>query len=202
MVESVRRTPSTPYHHGDVPRTVLSAALEAVGEMGAAAVGLREVARRAGVSHATVTHHFGDKAGVFTAVALEGFELLGRELAAVQEAGAGFLELGVAYVRFAVTHPAHFEVMFEPGLYHRDDSQLDAARAGTRAALFDGSTEIAPPGSDDRDQIAAIAGWSLVHGLADLWLSGNLPDLRERDPEQLARTVASLLGPPTMQPPH
>lgn len=197
MVESGPRGRRRPYHHGDVPRTVVAAALDAVVELGASGVGLREVARRAGVSHTTVTHHFGDKAGVFTAIATEGFGLLGDELAATLDAGEGFLELGVAYVRFAVHHPAHFEVMFLPGLYHRDDPELTTARARTRAALHGSSAEIAPTGSGEGDPgfVAAIAGWSLVHGLAQLWLSGNLPDAAGNDPEQLTRTVAAMLGP-------
>ena len=52
-----------PYHHGDLRRAVLAAAVEAITESGPAGLSLRDLARRAGVSHAAPAHHFGDKAG-------------------------------------------------------------------------------------------------------------------------------------------
>src|SRR4029453_17310460 len=107
-------TDARPYHHGDLPRALLEAAVEAAAEVGAAAVSLRDLARRAGVSHAAPAHHFGDKAGLLTAVATEGFELLADELTDARDTGADFLGIGVRYVGFAVDHRAHFEVMYRP----------------------------------------------------------------------------------------
>jgi tetracycline repressor-like protein len=106
-----------PYHHGDLPRALLDAAIQAILEVGPAAVSLRDLARRAGVSHAAPAHHFGDKAGLLTAVATDGFRRLAATLRETYQATGSFLEVGVAYVRFAVTHRAHFEVMFRPELY-------------------------------------------------------------------------------------
>jgi len=176
---------------------VLAAALDAIGETGPSGAGLREIARRAGVSHATVTHHFGDKVGVFTAVATDGFRLLGDELGAA--APGGFLELGVAYVRFAVGHRAHFEVMFRPDLLRADDPALLEARARTSRSLYGGASEIAPGRRADAMTVG-VAGWSLVHGIAQLWLSGNLPAELGDDAEQIARRVAVLLGPERVSP--
>ena len=90
------------YHHGDLPRALLAAAAEAIAEFGPAALSLRDLARRAGVSHAAPTHHFGDKAGLLTALAVEGFDLLA---AAPTAAGDDLLDVGVAYVDFAVRPP-------------------------------------------------------------------------------------------------
>ena len=120
-----------PYHHGDLRRVLLDAAVAAIAERGAAALSLRDLARRAGVSHAAPTHHFRDKAGLLTAVAAEGFALLGTALAEADD----FAATGVAYVRFATTHPGHFAVMFRPVLYHRDDPAVVAARDRTTAML-------------------------------------------------------------------
>ncbi len=69
-------TDTRAYHHGDLRRALLAAALEAIEESGPAALSLRDLARRAGVSHAAPAHHFGDKAGLLTALAAEGFDLL------------------------------------------------------------------------------------------------------------------------------
>src|SRR4051812_6811216 len=122
---------SRPYHHGDLRRALVDAALEMVAEHGPAALSLREVARRAGVSHAAPTHHFRNKAGLLTAIAADGYRLLAR---ALEEAGAKagreeragkestpFREQGVAYVVFATEHPAHFAVMRAPYLLDTDD---------------------------------------------------------------------------------
>jgi AcrR family transcriptional regulator len=124
------------YHHGDLRRALLAAAADAITEHGVAALSMRDLARRAGVSHAAPTHHFGDKAGLLTALATEGFELLARALATSRLASNSFLEMGVSYVRFAVTRSSHFEVMFRPDLYHADDPDLLAARAKSGDALY------------------------------------------------------------------
>src|SRR5215213_4055244 len=105
-----------PYHHGDLPRALLEAAVEAIAEVGPAAVSLRDLARRVGVSHAAPAYHFGDKAGLLTAVAADGFERLAATLRQAYQTTGSFLEVGVAYVRFAVTHRAQLEVRFPPAL--------------------------------------------------------------------------------------
>ena len=107
---------------------------------------LREVARRAGVTHAAAAYHFGDKAGLLTAVAAQGYRILTEELRSVRDARRGFLEMGVAYVRFAVSHRAHFEVMYQPELYHRDDDEVREARAGT-ARCSSTAPPVPTPGS-------------------------------------------------------
>src|SRR4051795_10589408 len=116
------------YHHGDLRRAVLDAALDVIATSGPGAISMRDLARRAGVSHAAPTHHFKDKAGLLTAFAAEGFDQLAKALATSRLASNSFLELGVTYVRFAVTRRAQFEVMFRPDLYHAADPELLAAR--------------------------------------------------------------------------
>src|SRR2546423_2801057 len=106
------------YHHGDLRRTLLAAAVEAIAEHGPAAISLRDLARRADVSHAAPAHHFGDKAGLLTAIAAEGYLLLAAALHDAAARTGSFLEVGVAYVGFAVDQPAHFAVMYRPDLYH------------------------------------------------------------------------------------
>jgi AcrR family transcriptional regulator len=178
-----------PYHHGNLRRELLDAALDEILEHGPLDLSLRALARRAGVSHAAPAHHFGDKAGLLTAIAVEGFELLGGALRAAHETG-GFLDVGIAYVGFAVSHPAHFEVMFRPELSRPDDPTLQAARAETTRLLYGPAAEEFP----DADAFkVGIAGWSFVHGFASLWLSGNLRDRLGPDPVAAAREVAPLL---------
>jgi AcrR family transcriptional regulator len=182
--------PARPYHHGDLRPALLRAAVEAIGHAGPAAMSLRQAARQAGVSHAAAAYHFGDKAGLLTAVAAQGYRMLTAELQGVRDARRGFLELGVAYVRFAVRHRAHFEVMYRPELYRPDDPQVRQARAAAAALLYGTA-------SPDAGRLAAgAAAWSLVHGLATLWLNGNLPGELGDDPEEITRLLAPYLNIP------
>jgi AcrR family transcriptional regulator len=183
-----------PYHHGDLRRVLLQAAVEAILESGPATVSLRDLARRAGVSHAAPAYHFGDKAGLLTALAADGFWRLAATLREAHETTGSFLEVGVAYVRFAVTHRAHFEVMFHPELYRPDDPEVSRARQASRALLYGPLASEPDPGSDELR--TGVAAWSLVHGLATLWLNQNLPPQLGDDPEQVTRQVARYLFQP------
>ena len=181
-----------PYHHGNLPRTLLDAAVEVISEVGPAAMSFREVARRAGVSSAAPAHHFGDKAGLFTALATEGYGLLGRAMTDAYERSGSFLDVGVAYVHFAVTHRAHFEVMFRPDLSHQEDPELVVAREGASRLLY-GPAAAASGDADGQSREPGIAAWALVHGLATLMLSGNLPPDTLEDPEAITRRIAGQL---------
>jgi AcrR family transcriptional regulator len=168
----------------------MTAATETIADVGPAAMSLREVARRAGVTHPAATYHFGDKAGLLTAVAVEGYRLLSEALTDAKQHSDSFLEVGVAYVRFAVEHQAHFEVMYRPELYRPEDAELRRARAATAAVLY-GS------GRPDRTELQyGVAAWAIVHGIATLWLNGNLPKGLGSDPEAIARVVAAHLRAP------
>jgi AcrR family transcriptional regulator len=182
--------PARPYHHGDLRPALIAAAVEEIGQAGPAAMSLREVARRAGVTHAAAAYHFRDKAGLLSAVAAQGYRILTQELQDARDAQRSFLEIGVAYVRFAVRHRAHFEVMYRPELYRPDDPEVRKARAGAAALLY--GTD-----SPDAERLAAgAAAWSLVHGIATLWLNGNLPEALGNDPEEITRLVAPYLSIP------
>jgi AcrR family transcriptional regulator len=179
------------YHHGDLRRALLVEAAAAIEEHGVAKLSLRDLARRAGVSHAAPAHHFGDKAGLLTALAIEGHERLAAALASA----SSFLEGGVAYVLFAVRNRAHFQVMFRPELFHADDPALIEARNRAGAALYAGAEQM-PDAAADPGLIreTGLAGWSMAHGFATLWLSGALPDMGT-SVENAARTVLRRLNP-------
>jgi len=183
-----------PYHHGDLRRALLDTALEAVAEQGPAAISLRDVARRAGVSHAAPTHHFGDKTGLLTALAAEGWSLLADALTEAGEQKPSFAELGVTYVVFATAHPAHFAVMRAPGLVRGDDPELAAAqqRAGDRLQAGASSHD---RGTTPETATTALAGWALVHGLSALLVEGMVRPEPGTDVATLARSVTARLRP-------
>ncbi|MET8213995.1 TetR/AcrR family transcriptional regulator [Streptomyces sp. NPDC005373] len=176
------------YHHGDLRRAILRAALKVIRSDGVAAISLRDLARRAEVSHAAPAHHFKDKAGLLTAIATEGYELLATTLdAAPTDTTHQLREMGVRYVEFALGHPAHFEVMFQPQLLHGEDPELTAAKERAARALRSG-IEALPAGRRPDARRAGLAAWSLAHGFATLQLSGSLPTLDD-DPAETFRTI-------------
>src|SRR5262245_11836715 len=189
MAQNQRKRGSEPYHHGNLRRVILDAALEEIADQGPMELSMRELARRAGVSHAAPGHHFGDKAGLLTAIAVEGFELLTVALRRANECG-GFSEVGLAYIAFAVDHHAHFEVMYHPDLYRTDDPAVLDARDAAAQLLYGPAEEAYP----DRDAFrVGIAGWSFAHGFASLWTTGNLRHRLQGDPIDAARAIGEVL---------
>src|SRR4051812_1520115 len=176
------------YHHGNLRRVLIDKALEAIADKGVAAMSLRDVARRAGVSHAAPAHHFGDKQGLLTAIAIEGF----AGLYAVTRAAAGdHVAGGLAWIAWALEHPAHYEVMFTPGLLRLDDPDLVRARAQGVEVLL---TSVRGRGVAEEIVVdAALASMAWAHGFIGLWQTGNLAGLGA-DPIALARRTAEALG--------
>ncbi len=189
-----------PYHHGALREALMAHALDAIAASGPTDWSLRDLARRAGVSHAAPTHHFGDKTGLLTAVAIDGYRKLARELEASWVETGSALELGVAYVRFALANPAAFEVMYRPHLLHADDPKLREAQASASLPLFVAMDELATLDSSIDPGPAAVAAWSIVHGFATLWLNGDLPQAEGSDPEASIRAAAAYLFRPGPRP--
>jgi AcrR family transcriptional regulator len=162
---STSRPKKSSYHHGDLRAATLRAAGKLLEDQGPGGVVLREVARRAEVSHNAPYRHFADREALLAALAAEGFERLGGELSACPPA-----HMGEAYVQFALAHPQRFRLMFG-GLVPlaRDPVLAAASRQAYEALLqaFQGRSDIADPGA------AAAAAWSLVHGLSHLLLDGH-----------------------------
>ncbi|MBZ2199312.1 TetR-like C-terminal domain-containing protein [Occultella gossypii] len=136
---------------------------------------------------------------MLTALAAQGFTRLAGTLRGARADGGSFLDVGVAYVDFAVANPAHFQVMFAPTLLDAGDPELAVARAETFAELRTGVDAMAAPDRIEDAAAAMVAGWSLVHGLATLALTGNLDGAGVRDliaaaePHDLARRAAGML---------
>jgi len=156
-----------PYHHGNLRGALLDAARGVIDQDGPAAVSLRDLARRVGVSHAAPTHHFGDKRGLMTALATEGFQALADRLA---EASPGaMVDLGLAYVEVATARRADFAVMFRPDLLDREDPALRAAQQAAWDALLAGVAALPAESRSSGDLLTARAAWSFAHGFATLW---------------------------------
>jgi AcrR family transcriptional regulator len=169
------------HYDGDLRRALMDAAIGALEDVGADHLSLRDVARRVGVSHAAPAHHFGDKAGLLTAIATEGFDLFVAHLAgAVLTADTDPLDqlaaLGRAYAEFAERFPAHFEVMFRPTLIRVDDEAFARAGDGAFQTLRRHIERCQQGGWRAGADTGAltVAAWSLAHGVSVLRSQGSL----------------------------
>ena len=179
---------------GDLRRALLDAAIASITEHGADHLSLRDVARRLGVSHAAPAHHFGDKSGLLTEIATEGFTLFTAHLAAVADGGedpaAELAALGRAYAEFAERYPAHFDVMFRPALIRTSDPAFGPASAAAFEALGGRIAGFQARGWRAREDTAAltVAAWALAHGIAVLRAQGSVA--RHYDDSSLDGVVA------------
>jgi AcrR family transcriptional regulator len=186
-----------PYHHGDLREALLNAAAAALNEMPLEEVSLREIARRAGVSHAAPKHHFASLGQLLAEVVAGGFEEFHQTLQiaanrdADQSPRARLMAMGRAYLRFAADNPAIYSLMFGK----RDNVVTTTPRLAAAMLASWGILEIQV--SDfigvSRAHYGAVTVWSGVHGLAMLRLERKLPPHVEPEValESLLRTIVA-----------
>lgn len=169
-------TEPRPYHHGNLRDALLAEGLRLLEERDAAHVGLREVARRVGVSPTAVYRHFPNKEALLAALAASGF----RQLAEMQSAAigdsvtrAGFNAMGRAYVRFALRNPALFRLMYGAANPARGEAVDPTLRPSTalRTAV---DALLGPEAPAAAKRTMALRAWALVHGLSLLLLDGHV----------------------------
>ncbi len=186
--KSPRRGP-LPYHHGNLPAALLEAAGRLVAEVGPAGFTLREVARRAGVSHNAPYRHFRDKGELLATMATQGFRELTHAMLAAAELQTGSLERlkhsGLAYVAFALQRPEHFSVMFDAPISELEyPACADAGHECFKTLVrFVESSQADGAFAGEDPLLRALGAWSLVHGIAKLAIARRLPFAS--DPEVL-----------------
>lgn len=161
------------YHHGDLRSALLRAAEEELTERGVEAFSLRQVAKRAGVSHAAPAHHFGDTRGLLTALAADGFRRFlaaqaRREAAASPDPQSQLVAAGLGYIDFAMERPTLFRLLFGSDRPDFTDTDLDLAAT---EAYFHLREQVRVAGGTETD---AAGAWAMAHGLADLMANGRL----------------------------
>jgi len=186
-----------------LPERLLEAAEIELSEHGIEKISLRAVAKRAGVSHGAPAHHFVDAQGLLTALAAKGYErLLGfqtrEENAAPPEPLAKIVASGVGYIEFAVTYPELFRLMFNSTVPDRDEKHFQSISLQVFERLV-ANTEAHNghnPYTDRESMKDLMASWAVVHGLAELIISGRAErtlGLSQLTPEQYAETISSIL---------
>lgn len=189
-----------PYHHGNLRDALLQASLGLIRESGIREFTLREVARRAGVSHAAPYRHFREKAELLAAVAEDGFN---RLTAAMQSAAAksrdpfGRLQnAGLAYIDFAQEQPEHFLVMFTVDLDDNLHPSANAAADRCFAELLGLVTAChhAQKLKGPRPETSALIAWTQVHGIAELALRGQLGFRNGKELKDFAKLATDVVG--------
>ncbi len=161
------------YHHGDLRNALLDAGAAVAHDVGSEALSLREVARRAGVSHTAAYNHFADKNDLLRGLAIRAFDQLGEELGAVAPTGS-LEDSAAAYLRFALGHPAEFRFMFQRSLCMPEGKFDPLEEAGKKAqnvlhrqvVQLQARGRVAP--GDPNDIVLAV--WSQVHGITTILL--------------------------------
>ena len=195
-MRGLMNTPRRPHHHGNLPNALRTTARAILDEDGPDVVGLRETARRVGVSATAAYRHFANKEDLLASVAAEGF----RELAVAMETGATegdpLRSVGLAYVEFALQKRGLFRLMFGPILVERAKYP---GLNGAADSVFNLLQRIAVS-ADQRtheDNSAGMAAWGLVHGLSSLFIDGLVPETSARG---LAREILVRTPRPDYQP--
>lgn len=174
-------SPATPYHHGDLAATLERAAAQMLDTQSAATLSMRELARRAGVSHNAPYHHFGDRHGLLLAVAVRSLGDLLRVMqdavAAAEGARAGVQAAGEAYVRFAIDHPGAFGAIFDPEICDPRDPtpEMRPLIDANDVFLREITRRLVPDVTESRLDVLVAALWAQVHGLAILVAAGHMP---------------------------
>ena len=192
---SPKPVPRQAYHHGDLRSALLDAGLRLLRERSVDDLGLRELARDVGVSPAAIYRHFPDKNALMAALAVEGLErMAAAQRQATRAAGggkAGFLASGMAYVRFAVDHPALFRLVFG-AVQACDplDAPIDSVASAMRGLRQDIEALVPADMPAAARKAAALHAWALVHGLAMLVLDRRI----EWDEAMVEQVVGMTFG--------
>jgi AcrR family transcriptional regulator len=169
-----------PYHHGDLRAALITAALSLIDQHGVQGLALSDAAHLAGVSVAAPYRHFKDKEALLAEIAAEGFTLFRNALAHAFEShpedkGKRLVEMGVAYVDFALRHRSHFRVMWETGIVQANYPEIQQTAQQAYRLLEEAANGLHPRAHPTRQQALVRAAWSLVHGYAMLTLAGEFP---------------------------
>jgi AcrR family transcriptional regulator len=186
------------YHHGDLKDALVDATREIIETQGLDQFTLRESARRAGVSHSAPAHHFGDKTGLLTELAVQSFEArIAQSEAYMAAAGADPMQrlkaCGLAHIDYTIRHPRLHELCSRPGLTNRDDPELQAVMNRMSQTLIATMSEVTgnalkPEKEANPETLLALV---VVHGFAALVNDGViLADVPEAERPARARAMA------------
>jgi AcrR family transcriptional regulator len=197
------------YHHGYLKDALILAGRQILEEEGVRALTIREVARRAGVSHAAPAHHFGSIGTFLAEIAARGFSELTRTLddaradCASRNPADQLCAMGCNYVRFATANRAVFQLMFGRETFTAITEGLEQSAQRAYQRLVNAVRDVDPAIEEAELSARVDATWALVHGFSHLLLEGKVchgdptPENIDRQVTQAVRAyITGLAHPP------
>ena len=191
------RSAKSAYHHGNLRDELVLQGMAVLESEGMAALSMREIARRIGVTQTAPLHHF-DKAGLLAAIAALGFrklfEFRMEALKDKRDPRERLMAVMLAYVEYALAHPALFHLMHGPEIPDKTQyPELNEAATRSYSILETAVADflLASEGSMDRSREATLAAWTACHGLATILINPqNTPRyVLRKDPMGISRTI-------------
>jgi AcrR family transcriptional regulator len=195
---SRKRSVKTAYHHGNLRDELVLQGMAILESEGLVALSMREIARRAGVTQTAPLHHFDGKAGLLAAIAAQGFRMLFeirmQALKDQRDPRERLMAVMLAYVQFALAHPALFQLMHGPEIPDKTlFPELNEAAMRSYAVLEQGVADylLARGGSVEESREATLAAWTACHGLAHILTNPqNTPRyVLRKDPQGISRKI-------------
>lgn len=189
------------YHHGNLAESLLEAVDEIATKFGLEAVSLRACAKLVGVSPSSAFRHYADKRALLTAFASRALDRLTDTLMRARERSCKehedpFVEVGLAYVEFALDQPALFRAMWREETIYSNDEDYLAATSALSACLQSGFADSIDDKDPDSLSAEELLAWSSVHGLAALLVDGPVLKGSSRDQKiETARTMIITMRP-------
>ena len=179
------------YHHGDLKNALIKAGVEILAKDGVIGLSLRKVAARAGVSHTAPYSHFVDKQALIAAISTEGFRQLYERMSAVAEEyktkpSMQLIEVGWAYVQFALDDRDRFKVMFSGTLEKEKEYPefvTESQRNFQLVKMVVEANQAAGVLRSGPSDLVALSAWAIIHGFSMLLLEGQISHtvLEQRD---------------------
>ncbi len=188
-----------PYHHGDLKRALINETLAMIDANEVHLIGFRELSRRLHVSRGAPYRHFDDVEQLLATVVMDGYEkfiqILNRVIQTTEvDDQEKFRQLGIAYVNFALEHPAYYRLMFD-GRFFDNSKYPDIKRLARHAFDSLAATVAASRKSsvtDPKVNEAARLAWAAVHGISKLFIDGQWQNMKHKK-EFIRQSCSQLL---------
>lgn len=175
------KKPRDSYHHGNLRKALIDAALDLIRSKGTGGFTFAEAARHAGVSPAAPYRHYKDREALVADVARQGYKAFSAAMNKAWNDGkpdvpSAFKRTGEAYLLFARDQPAYYSAMFESGLAIATYPELRTAADEAFDTLKVAVTALvatAPEGSRPPVLMVSLHVWAVCHGIASLFGRGD-----------------------------
>lgn len=192
----MKKKDGKPYHHGNLPESLLNAVDELATQFGIESVTLRACARLIGVSPSSAFRHYPDKRALLTAYAARALQQLSGALEEAKTTAHtnqqdAFVAVGIAYIKYALEKPAQFRAMWrDEAIYAQDPDYLNAANT-LSDQLKSGFANTISDQDENALSTKELLAWSSLHGLANLYVDG--PVDQDKTLEQKISTAHELI---------